>query len=215
LNSGLSDEDRARYFQEISRAFIERRGAPFLLSSRDIDLLSSWEKAGLPLSVVLEGIDLAFEPGPGRSGARGRAVTLAFCRAQVERAFERHRDRRVGNARKTPPPTDKRERARTALELFLADLPDAVPLPVIGLSREARKILSADPVDADALERLDAQTEAALLDSAEAAEEGQRAQVRAGAGAEKNSAAGNPARTRLVKSLREKFRVPYFSLFYY
>lgn len=213
LKPAPPDEDRARYFQEISRAFLERRGAPFLLSSRDLDLLSSWEKAGLPLSVVLEGIDRAFEPGPGRSGARGRVVTLAFCRAQVERAFERHRDRRVGNARKAPLPADQCARARAAIKLFLADLPDAVPPRVIGLSRDALELLSADPVDADALERLDAQTEAALLGPAAPAEGGPSAP--AGAGAEKKVAAGTPARTRLVKALREKFQIPYFSLFYY
>jgi hypothetical protein len=45
----VSQAQRSRYFQEIARAFFDRRGAPFVLSSRDLVTIAAWEEQGIPL----------------------------------------------------------------------------------------------------------------------------------------------------------------------
>jgi len=221
---GPEDADRAgpgsgrdRYFREIAARFIALRGAPFSLSPADLALISLWESSGIPLAVVLEGIEGSFSLRPGRPHVSGKIRALSFCRLSVERAFERHRDRAVGENR--PPDAKKasakRTAARTAVTEFLgrrpADLIDLVPA-----FESALVLLTAERPDAEALENLDGRIEAAL-------------RARAGADerleAEKTIRREHPdlrgeAKTAameviLTKHAREKHRIPYVSLFYY
>ncbi|MGD0782043.1 MAG: hypothetical protein ABSA30_04185 [Candidatus Aminicenantales bacterium] len=183
--------ERDRYFQEISRAFLARRGAPFFLSPKDLGLIASWEKAGVPLTVVLEGIDRAFAPASAGRRPGGKVLALAYCRNQVGKLFELRRDRRVGtSARGLPGREEKRLRALAEIDEFLIR-GDAMPgLPAIAL--RAKDVLAAENPDEEALDRLDEEADAAL----------------AGDAAERE-------RTRRIKALREKYRLPYFALFYY
>ena len=189
-----------RYFQEISGAFLARRGAPLILSPRDLELIASWEKAGIPLAVVLEGIENAMAPAAGRPGPRSRVSTLAFCGREVERAFARHRDRLVGRAGRTPGRTGKRDRARAEVDRFLKSDPPPAPR-LAALAAEALTLLGSGAPDAEALERLDAAMDEALVET----------------GGEDGSIppASGTARKRLVKRLREEKKIPRFALFYY
>ena len=103
--------ERDRYFQEISRAFLARRGVPFFLSPKDLELIASWEEAGVPLAVVLEGIDRAFAPLPEGKRPRGKVLTMAYCQNQVRKLHDLRRDRRVGNPGR-PPPAANAKRSR-------------------------------------------------------------------------------------------------------
>ncbi len=190
-----------RYFQEIAGAFLARRGAPLILSPRDLELIASWEKAGIPLAVALEGIENAMAPA-GRPSPRRPVLTLAFCGREVERAFARHRDRLVGRAGWTPGRADKRSRARAEVERFLKSASPPAPR-LAELAAAALALLDSDDPAAEALERLDAAMDEALLETA--AEEG-FAPSRSGPAA---------ARKRLVKRLREEKDIPRFALFYY
>jgi hypothetical protein len=216
-NMGRIGSGRDKYFREIAARFIALRGAPFSLSPADINLIFLWESSGVPLSTVLEGIESSFSLRPGRPHVSGKIRTLSFCRMSVERAFERHRDRGVGGNR---PPDDKkasakRAAARTAVREFLgrrsADLVELVPE-----FETAMVLLAADRPEAEALEDLDGRIEAALraLAGAEerlAAERAIRREHPGLRGAAKAAAVG----VVLVKSAREKHRIPYVSLFYY
>jgi len=185
--------ERDRYFQEISRVFLARRGAPFFLSPKDLELIASWEKAGIPLTLVLEGIDRAFAPGSEGAVSPGKVLTLAFCQNQVRKLHELRRERRIGSAAGgVPSRSEKRLWALTEVEDFLTRSDADGPPGVEAIARRARALLAAEGTDEEALERLDEEADAALA-----------------AGAEESD------RTRRIKTLREKYRLPYFALFYY
>ena len=92
---------RNRYFQEIAHEFLKSRGAPFFLSSKDLDLIAAWEKMGIPLRVALEGVDRAFENYRAKTAARPKILSLAFCKNQVLKAFEQYKERKVGAPKKS------------------------------------------------------------------------------------------------------------------
>ncbi|MCX6559681.1 MAG: hypothetical protein NTZ26_04135 [Candidatus Aminicenantes bacterium] len=186
------------YFKRISRAFLARRGAPLILSAAEIDLIVAWERAGIPADAVLEGIERTFERSAARLRPRGRGPTLAYCRAEVERAFARWRDRRVGEAGRSAPKPDPCGRAAAETVRFLTDFGEA-PVSLLRAADRAYNILTHPPVDEDALERLDAEADAALLASA----------------SDEDRRAAGPGRTRLLKRLRERYGLPYFAPFNY
>ena len=69
------------YFTEIEEYFWRKRGAQILVSPLDWAILESWQKAQIPVEVVLKGIDAAFESySRSRRGAGGRPLkSLAYC----------------------------------------------------------------------------------------------------------------------------------------
>jgi hypothetical protein len=186
------------YFQAVSRAFLALRGAPLILSAAEVDLLAAWKKAGLPLDVVLEGIERTFERPAARARPRGRGPTLAYCRAEVERARKRWLDRRAGESGSSQPPADKTVRAAAETARFLAGA-DAAPEILVDAARRARDILDRAPADEEALERLDAEAEEALLVLA----------------SEADLRAAGPGRARLLRHLRERYGLPFFAPFNY
>jgi hypothetical protein len=183
--------ERDRYFQEISRAFLARRGAPFFLSPKDLELIASWDKAGVPLAVVLEGIERAFAPASeGRRSGR-KILTLAYCQNQVRKLYELRRDRRIGSVGGIAlGREEKRLLALAAVDDFLAR--SAAPPGLEAIAGRARDLLAAAAPDEEALERLDGEADAALA-----------------------AGAADRERTRRIKAQREKIRLPYFALFYY
>ncbi|MBM3295523.1 MAG: hypothetical protein FJY82_13520 [Candidatus Aminicenantes bacterium] len=211
------NDERARYFREISGAFLRRRGAPFFLSPKDLALVEAWEKEGVPLAAVLEGIDKAFERRPGGTRLRGKILSLAFCQAAVRRSFDQHRERGTGGRR--PPAASglaaKTARAAAAVDEFLA-LPGGVPEFLKEVFLEARRELAGPAPAGERLESLDERVDALLAGaSAPADREAAEREVRLGHGGLPAAERAAAAATLLVKTLRRKFRVPYLSLFYY
>jgi hypothetical protein len=89
-------DNRSFYFQEIARVFFGLRGAPFVLSSRDAVAISSWEEKGIPLRVVLEGMERAFERHKMRAGGR-KMSSLSFCEPEILKAgAEKTREKESG-----------------------------------------------------------------------------------------------------------------------
>ncbi len=83
------------YFTEIEEHFQRRRGSLLLLSTLDWALIETWREAGIPLAVVLRGIDEAFDKYEARQqkspARRLRQVNgLAWCaQAGMEAAVQR------------------------------------------------------------------------------------------------------------------------------
>ncbi len=74
------------YFTEIEDTFIRRRGKHLLLSPMDWALMDSWKQMGVPLHVVLRGVESAFDSY--ESKPRKRTVkTLYYCQEEVEAQF--------------------------------------------------------------------------------------------------------------------------------
>jgi hypothetical protein len=74
------------YFTEIEDAFIRRRGRHLLVGTLDWSLMESWKAMGIPLHVVLRGIEKSFDSY--ESKPRKRTVkTLFYCQEEVEAQF--------------------------------------------------------------------------------------------------------------------------------
>lgn len=211
------DERRTGYYQAIAKAFLERRGAPLLLSPKDQAVLAGWEARRIPLRVVLEGLARAFE-GLKARGRGPKGVSLAACERQVDAAFAQYRERHAGGRTGTAPAAarpGKRDRARREIAQALAGLGPgeaglAAPLT------EALRLLEAATPDEAGLERLEAALEEALWAGTTAAD---RAEAEAGLrrepGSRRPKDLAGAVRRRAVQAARAARRVPHVSLFYY
>jgi len=84
------------YFTEIEEEFVKRRGSHMLVSPLDWTLIETWKQRGIPLHVVLRGINSSFD-GYDRHLSRGRKVnSLFFCQQEVEAMFQEYVESRVG-----------------------------------------------------------------------------------------------------------------------
>jgi hypothetical protein len=73
------------YFTEIERFYQSKRESFTLLSTLDWVLIESWKEQGIPLEIVLKGIDRAF------SRAKRRINSLAYCVKAVEEVCEQQK----------------------------------------------------------------------------------------------------------------------------
>ncbi len=203
------------YFREVAKAFLDRRGAPFLLSARDLAIISEWEKRAVPLKAVLEGIERAFEGGGAGRHPSGKVMSLAFCQPQVEKAFARYRDRRAGAEARVRPRAGKKKRAAAEVDRFLASLP-AEAAELGALFARAASILAADVPDEEALERVDSEVDEVLVRAVpdkekEATERRLRDEHPGRRKAEREVILA----ATIAKQRREQLQVPYVSLFHY
>ena len=94
------------YFTEIEEHFQRRRGSLLLLSTLDWALIETWQEAGIPLEIILRGIDSAFDKHDARqqsSSRRGRQVNgLAWCAQAVMEAAEQQQEAATGIAPASP-----------------------------------------------------------------------------------------------------------------
>ncbi len=208
------DRNQSAYYRTIAREFLSRKGRGFFISPRDLEVIAGWEARGIPLRVVLEGIERTFEKSK-KQGVGTRTLSLARCDREVGRALDQHRDRSAGRRARATPGAGKRDRARREVEQAFLTASSGDP----ALSRllgEALTGLSAEAPDEEALERIEASIEDLLYDRA-SPEDRARSLREAGRDHRGQSAEDieAAARTRVVKAMRKKLRVPYVSLFYY
>jgi hypothetical protein len=86
------------YFTEIEEYFWRKRGAHMLVSPLDWAILETWQKAEIPASAVMKGIDRAFESyARSRRGQTGKQLkTLAYCVDAVLEAAEEEKEAAAG-----------------------------------------------------------------------------------------------------------------------
>ena len=74
------------YWEEIERYFAKKRGNALILSPKDWPLVTSWQERGIPLEVIYQGIDKAFERSEEKQKTSQRQTirTLAYCQYDVE-----------------------------------------------------------------------------------------------------------------------------------
>lgn len=83
------------YFTEVEDTFVRRRAKHLLLSSLDWALIESWKEMGIPLHVVLRGIEKAFDSWEAKP--RKRSIkTLLYCQEEVEAQYAEWLESRVG-----------------------------------------------------------------------------------------------------------------------
>ncbi len=84
------------YFSEIEETFIRRRGRNLLLSPLDWALIETWQERGIPLRIVLRGIEKVFD-GVDKQTAQKRTVkSLIYCREEIEAQYAEWLKTQVG-----------------------------------------------------------------------------------------------------------------------
>ena len=72
------------YFTEVEERFQKARGTGlFLMSPLDWALVETWKNAGIPLTAVLRGIDVAFEKWRSRKNRIQNVNSVAYCAQAV------------------------------------------------------------------------------------------------------------------------------------
>jgi len=85
------------YFTEIEDAFVRRRGKHLFLSPMDWALMETWKQQGIPLHIVLRGVEKSFDSYEARP--RKRTVkSLLYCQEEVEAQYAEWVDAHVGSA---------------------------------------------------------------------------------------------------------------------
>ena len=209
------DKKRSEYFQSIARHFFKHRGAPFFLSSKDLDFISRWEKMEIPLPVVLEGIKRSFENYGRRAGRKAKIQSLAFCNLQVLKAFEQERERKVGHKKRIVERDEKRNRAKAEVQKFLETIPLQTSYLKEAYSR-AQKILSKSHFNEEELERIEGEIEELLWSNSPDEEKDRvKREVSKDYEFKEEEEFVRIFKIKLVKVLRDKYKIPYISLFYY
>ncbi len=141
------------YFTEIEERFQRRRGSLLMLSTLDWALIETWREAGVPLEVVLRGIDEAFDKHDAqrlRAAGGGRQVRkingLVWAAASVMRAAETAAEAAVGggsgNNVEEPESGFEAERIRGFLEQNAATIEAEGQQPEI--ARRLRELAATD-----------------------------------------------------------------------
>jgi hypothetical protein len=94
----VSVDPEAAYYQGVEDFFVSRRGDPLFLSNADWLLIRRWRKAGLPLRIVLRGIQDALESHAHSWGRDKKVGSLRYCEAEVDVARERWERALAGGA---------------------------------------------------------------------------------------------------------------------
>ncbi len=171
-------EDDEVYYAAVEKHFVALRGSPLFISPREWQLIDRWRQQQIPLRVVKQGLDRAFE----RSKPNRPIRRLSYCRQTVEANYRRFREAVAGSRSVDEPngtdPTDvqaylsrlKGELARAAEKVDAARQPlvDAIDDAVRRIGALASQhSLQADGMGIEEIEReLDA-VERSLLQAAE------------------------------------------------
>ena len=91
------------YFTEIEDAFVRRRGKHLFLSPMDWALMETWQQQGIPLHIVLRGVEKSFDSYEARP--RKRTVkTLLYCQEEVEAQYAEWVEAHVGSSTSSETP---------------------------------------------------------------------------------------------------------------
>ena len=83
------------YFTEIEDAFVRRRGKHLFLSPMDWALMETWKQQGIPLHIVLRGVERSFDSFEAKP--RKRTIkSLLYCQEEVEAQYAEWIEARVG-----------------------------------------------------------------------------------------------------------------------
>ena len=141
------------YAALVTEFFLQLRGTGLLLSPLDQELVSEWERRGVPAAVVCRGMrrgwdDLLRERAPGAAPPR----SLRALRGFVEEEWRAYRDGRVGDGGAPGPEADA---ARARLGAARASLAGSAAATAGDRSDAYRAAAAALPGDASTLDALE------------------------------------------------------------
>lgn len=111
------------YFTEIENYFQSKREVFTLLSTLDWVLIEAWKEQGVPLELVLRGIDRAFD----RPNMKRKIGSLAYCVKTVEQVCAEAKDMRLDKPVLPEIPNDEVAAFVEKLAVSVADLSKTFP----------------------------------------------------------------------------------------
>lgn len=75
------------YFSEIEETFVRRRGRHLFLSPLDWALMETWQERGIPLHIVIRGIESVFDVFDRQPAGTRTIKSLFYCREEIEVQF--------------------------------------------------------------------------------------------------------------------------------
>ena len=152
------------YFTEIEEHFQRRRGSLLLLSTLDWALIETWREAGIPLEVVLRGIDEAFDKHDARQRGSSRRVRqingLAWTAQAVMEAAEQQKEAATGVAAEASSKADAGFEAQRIADHLLSAADALAGSPIAAealavLALRLRELAGAASLEAANLEELE------------------------------------------------------------
>lgn len=214
--SAMDNTDKKKfYFQTIARHFFEQRGAPFYLSSKELDLISSWEKKGIPLRVVLEGIKKTFENCQMKRGRKQKVFSLLYCNLPVLKIFNQHKERKIGLRSLILGNGEKDAIIKAEVEKFLKNISEHVNY-LAGFYSSILSQLSQGTIREEQLEQIEEQIEELIVKNApDEVKEKTKREVQAEFQISNKEEFHRVFRIKLIQKIRDKYKVPHISPFYY
>ncbi len=230
------------YFTEIEDTFVRRRGKHLFLSPLDWALMETWHQQGIPLHIVLRGIERSFDSF--ESKPRKRTVkSLLYCQEEVEAQYAEWTDARVGASSSSGSSVSEQtpfsleaisEHVQRNRDLLVQlaegrrqkkedDLSEAMTRAAALLAEIQKDLEAGAPLDTrkledslTGLERLlnDSMFAVSSDDELEAQKEAVKDQLKPYRNQMETAVYNQTFNNLLLKRLREQFSVPRLSLFY-
>jgi len=109
------------YFSEVEEYFVRKRGKNLLVSPLDWSLIEAWREEGIPLHIVLRGIDRSFE-NIQKQGKKKSPATLSYCHGAVMEAFLEYQESRIGKSGDETEGQSLSEKERSGILFVLEEL---------------------------------------------------------------------------------------------
>jgi hypothetical protein len=133
----MKDKD----FITIEEHFSQKREVSTLLSPLDWQLIEQWKKMGIPLKVIINGIDRSFEKFK-RAKKKGVTInSLSYCNQEVLAAWEEYKELTIGRSQENLSSKKARQLWRNKTEKKLVDLSKNLNKSALKAAKEGRKEL--------------------------------------------------------------------------
>ena len=226
------------YFTEIEETFIRRRGRNLLLSPLDWALIETWEERGIPLHIILRGIERVFDTVDKQPTRKRTVKSLLYCKEEIEAQYAEWLESQVGKAEVQSPKSKVQspklsestlfsdEAITTHLDKVSADLKiaqdkfrdelgETLERVEIRLTELRESFSNAETLE-ESLEKLDALIDEKLLQAF--ATDNLKSEVEKNLASYKNKMDAEVYRRTfdlmILKRLRESAEIPRLSLFY-
>lgn len=114
------------YFSEIEETFNRRRGKHLFLSPLDWALIETWQERGVPLHIVLRGIEKVFDGVDSQPKRKRTIKSLTYCREEIEAQHEEWLERQVGKSEGSGEVESSESSAVFSKDVILIHLDEAV-----------------------------------------------------------------------------------------
>jgi hypothetical protein len=205
------------YFTEIEQFYQARRETFTLLSTLDWVLIENWKEQGVPLDLVLKGIDRAF------SRRKRQINSLAYCVKAIEEVIKEQKDTRVERPELPQIPADETQRYLAGLAEKTSAVSVVFPEFAHKIKALAESVRTVDPTNfRDSEQILGALEERLIAILRVAAEESVLVEVQRDVESELGPFRSTMTTDQLAmleqqlsrRKLLERYNVPRLSLFY-